>query len=88
MSFTIRIGDLDDLDGIYQLNCESFVECWSYEGLKNALTGGCELLIAESDGEFAGYILTQDVLAEIHIMQIAVVSSFQCQGIAAQLTQQ
>ncbi|MDX8395891.1 MAG: ribosomal protein S18-alanine N-acetyltransferase [Mariprofundaceae bacterium] len=88
MLFTIRIGDLDDLDGIYQLNCDSFVESWSYDGLKNAVTGGCELLIAESDGEFAGYLLTQNILDEIHIMQIAVISLFQRQGIAAQLTQQ
>ena len=87
MSFTYRQGDEDDFIAVYELNCDSFPESWSLKGLKDALESGYELLICMDRESLAGYLLSHDVLDEVHIMQVAVAPAYRRKGIAKQLSQ-
>ncbi|HXH72714.1 MAG TPA: ribosomal protein S18-alanine N-acetyltransferase [Mariprofundaceae bacterium] len=86
----IRTGSLSDLEQVYRLNREVFPEAWSYDGLALALADDYLLLVAETAGEegynFAGYLLSHDVIDETHVMQVAVRPEFRRQGIARELT--
>ncbi len=86
MNLTFRQGDADDLSAVYELNRELFSERWSFEGLKDALESGYELLLCMDGDLLAGYLLSYDVLDEVHIMQIAVASFCRRRGIAEQLS--
>lgn len=90
MNLIYRHGGAADLASVYQLNRETFPESWSLEGLQDALNGGYELLLC-MDGQgdqakLAGYLLSHDVLDEVHIMQVAVAPSYRRRGIAEQLS--
>ncbi len=87
MSFTYRQGDENDLVAVYRLNRDSFPESWSLKGLKDALESGYELLICMDRESLAGYLLSHDVLDEVHIMQVAVAPACRRKGIAKQLSQ-
>lgn len=71
---------------VYRLNRDSFSEGWSFEGLQGALEDGYELLVCMDGEQLAGYLLTHNVLDEVHIMQVAVAPAYQRQGIAEQLS--
>ena len=86
MSLIYREGNAADLDAVYRLNCEVFPESWSLEGLRDALQGGYELLLCMDGDRLAGYLLSHDVLDEVHIMQVAVAPPYHRQGIAEQLS--
>lgn len=86
MSLRYRYGDATDLAAVYQLNRETFPESWSLEGLKGALKGGYELLLCMNGTNLTGYLLSHDVLDEVHIMQVAVAPSYRRRGIAEQLS--
>ena len=86
MSLSFRHGGAADLAAVYQLNREIFPESWSLEGLKDALQGGYELLLCMDGDRLSGYLLSHDVLDEVHIMQIAVSPSYRRRGIAEQLS--
>ncbi len=81
-----RHGGVADLVAVYQLNRQTFPESWSLEGLRDALQGGYELLLCLDGDNLAGYLLSHDVLDEVHIMQIAVAPSYRRQGIAERLS--
>ena len=87
MSLIFRQGCEDDLTAVYELNCDSFSESWSLKGLKDALESGYELLICMDRESLAGYLLSHDVLDEVHIMQVAVAPAYRRKGIAKQLSQ-
>jgi ribosomal-protein-alanine N-acetyltransferase len=87
LSFTYRQGDENDLAAVYELNRDSFPESWSLKGLKDALASGYELLICMDRESLAGYLLSHDVLDEVHIMQVAVAPAYRRKGIAKQLSQ-
>lgn len=78
---------MDDLTAVYELNCGSFPESWSLKGLKDTLESGYELLICMDRKSLAGYLLSHDVLDEVHIMQVAVAPAYRRKGIARQLSQ-
>ncbi len=92
MSLTFRAGDAADLKAIYELNIEVFPESWSRRGLSDALESGYEFIVCfdektDSDTErLAGYILSRDILDEVHIMQVAVAPEYRRQGIAEELS--
>jgi len=86
LQLTYRKGTADDLPAVFELNRESFPESWSHEGLEKALAGGYELLLCMDGETLAGYLLSHDVLDEVHIMQIAVARSYKRRGIAEQLS--
>ena len=86
MSLIYRDGGAGDLDAVYQLNCEVFPECWTRKGLSDALANCYQFLICMDGDRLAGYLLSRDVLDEVHIMQIAVDPEYRRQGIAEQLS--
>jgi ribosomal-protein-alanine N-acetyltransferase len=77
---------MEDVDAVFRLNQQAFEESWSYQSLYSALDAGYDLLLCESDGELAGYLLSMSMLDEIQIMQIAVAASFRRQGLARDMT--
>ncbi|HKI62854.1 MAG TPA: ribosomal protein S18-alanine N-acetyltransferase [Mariprofundaceae bacterium] len=77
---------MGDLNAVFQLNHKSFDEAWSIGSLHAALDSGFDLLVCEDEGILAGYILSQDILDEVHIMQVAVDPALRRQGVAATLT--
>lgn len=90
MSLTYREGNTADLDAVYRLNCEVFPECWTLKGLKSAFEDHYEFLVCMDDQSdqtrLVGYLLSRDVLDEVHIMQVAVSPSYRRRGIAEQLS--
>jgi len=82
-----RMGVVDDLERVYSLNKALFSEAWSKASLLQVMQSGFNLFVCENDNELAGYLLSQDVLDEVHIMQVAVLPAYQRQGIAKQLSQ-
>ncbi|MFQ5581325.1 MAG: ribosomal protein S18-alanine N-acetyltransferase [Mariprofundaceae bacterium] len=92
LSIRMRKGSAADLDDVYQLNATAFPEAWSRQALQHAIGHGYELYIAElpdSDSRqtvMAGYLLSQDIMDEVHILQIAVLPAFHRQQIALQLS--
>jgi ribosomal-protein-alanine N-acetyltransferase len=86
LSLIFRQGCEDDFTAVYELNCDSFSESWSLKGLKDTLESGYELLICMDHEFLAGYLLSHDVLDEVHIMQVAVAPAYRRKGIAKQLS--
>lgn len=86
-SLLVRSGDGSDLKAVFQLNQKVFDEAWSSGSLYAALDSGFDLYLCETGGLLAGYILSQDILDEVHIMQVAVDPDWQRQGIALRLSE-
>lgn len=84
----IRQGGLDDLAAVYRLNRRCFADAWSEASLHAALESGFDLLICEDAGVLAGYILSQDILDEVHIMQVAVDPEYRRRGVARRLSRE
>lgn len=82
-----RLGEVDDLHAVHALNQALFAEAWSKQSLLDVMLSGFDLYVVEAQGVLVGYILSQDILDETHIMQVAVSSDFQRQGIAKRLSQ-
>ncbi|MDQ6952596.1 MAG: ribosomal protein S18-alanine N-acetyltransferase [Mariprofundaceae bacterium] len=82
-----RMGSIDDIDAIFALNQQRFSEAWSKKSLLGVMLAGFDLYVCEHESSLIAYLLSQDVLDEVHIMQIAVQPLFQRQGIGRQLTQ-
>jgi len=87
----IRRGSLADLDAVYRLNIDAFPEAWSKQALQHAIAGDYELLIAESSSDgrpplIAGYLLSHDIVEEVHILQIAVLPAMRRRQIALKLS--
>ena len=82
----VRVGDTSDLKAVFQLNRKAFDEAWSIGSLHAALDSGFDLYVCEDGGLIVGYILTQDILDEVHIMQVAVAPDCRRRGVASQLT--
>jgi len=87
LNLNYRAGGEADLKSVYALNCEAFPESWSQQGLSDALQACYQFLVCMDGDILAGYLLSQDVLDEVHIMQIAVSPDYRRQGIAEQLSQ-
>ncbi|MDX8408248.1 MAG: hypothetical protein R8L58_07675 [Mariprofundaceae bacterium] len=69
---TLRSGDVSDVNAVFRLNQSVFDEAWAEGSLYAALESGFDLYVCEDGGILAGYILSQDILDEVHIMQVAV----------------
>jgi len=81
-----RLGSIDDINAVFALNQASFSEAWSKQSLLNVMLAGFDLYVCEVNKTLVGYALSQDILDEVHIMQIAVQTDYQRQGIGSQLT--
>jgi len=86
--FTYRLGTVDDINAVFELNAQLFAEKWSKKSLLDVMQSGFDLYVCESDKQIAAYILSQDILDEVHIMQVAVAPAYQRQGIAKALSAQ
>ncbi|MDQ6974004.1 MAG: ribosomal protein S18-alanine N-acetyltransferase [Mariprofundaceae bacterium] len=86
MALRYRLGNIDDIDAIFALNQQSFSEAWSKKSLLDVMLAGFDMSICEDGGLLVAYLLSQDILDETHIMQIAVLPAYQRQGIGQQLT--
>jgi len=82
-----RLGSVDDLDAVYLLNQQLFPEAWSKKSLLDVMLAGFDLYVCFATDELAGYLLSQDILDEVHIMQVAVAPAYQRQGVGTRLTQ-
>ncbi len=84
----IRPAGTSDIYDIYMLNCKSFIESWSVMALGMWQERGDDLDVwYDTDGNLAAYYLGQDVLDEVHIMQLAVAPQFRRQGLGSRLMQ-
>jgi len=87
MSYTLRQGDIADIEAVYRLNRACFSEYWSRESLFSALESGYDLLLCETDDQAVAYLLSLNVCDEIQLMQIAVAENDRRQGIARHMTE-
>ena len=82
----VRPATTADIYAIYKLNCASFIESWSVMALGMWQERGDDLDVCyDKDGNLAAYYLGQDVLDEVHIMQLAVAPQFQRQGLGSRM---
>lgn len=86
MALHYRLGTIDDMDAIFALNQLSFSEAWSKKSLLDVMLAGFDLYVCTYENVLLAYLLSQDILDETHIMQIAVLPEYQRQGIGRQLT--
>jgi len=80
------IGE-ETLDAIDAIARVALPERWSRHSLQQALKNGYELRVCRDGGAIVAYLLSQDVVDETHIMQLAVSPAYRRQGMARALTQ-
>ncbi len=79
----IRRATVDDVDAIMRIEYVSFPTPWSRATYQReiATQNGGIYLVAEADGELAGYIGAWAYAGEVHVLTIAVAPAFRRQGI-------
>lgn len=74
------------LDAVAALETVCFTAPWTREGLAEELQNPqAHFLVAEADGETAGYIGVQEICGEGYVTNVAVLPKYRRQGIGAQL---
>jgi len=86
LSLRYRNGNDDDLPAVYELNRQQLAESWTYAGLQQSLNDGYELMVCTDGDTLAGYLLSHDILDEVHIMQVVVSPRYRRRGIAETLS--
>jgi len=83
----IRPATHEDIQAVFELNLASFAEAWSHQALMDILDHDYDLDVwRTTHGKLVAYYLGQDVLDEVHIMQLAVAPAFRRQGLGIRLT--
>ena len=79
----VRIAKSSDLDDIYELDVQTFAMPWSKEALSYDIleNDNAFVIVAEYEGEFAGYADIWTVLDEADLNSIAVSKDFRRKGI-------
>ncbi|WP_314923353.1 ribosomal protein S18-alanine N-acetyltransferase [Mogibacterium diversum] len=79
----VRIAKSSDLDDIYELDVQTFAMPWSKEALSYDIleNDNAFVIVAEHEGEFAGYADIWTVLDEADLNSIAVRVDFRRNGI-------
>ena len=79
----VRIAKSSDLDDIYDLDVQTFAMPWSKEALSYDILENDDafVIVAENEGEFAGYADIWTVLDEADLNSIAVRVDFRRKGI-------
>lgn len=85
MALDYRIGHIDDIEAVFALNRQVFDEAWSKTVMLQSLQVGYDLFVCYQDEDLLGYVLSQDILFETQVMQLAVRADVRRQGIAQQL---
>jgi ribosomal-protein-alanine acetyltransferase len=77
----------DHLPEVMKIEKASFTDSWPISAFRDLMIQTRTNWAALSDGAVAGYLITQWVLDEIHILNFAVASRFRRRGIAAYMLQ-
>jgi ribosomal-protein-alanine N-acetyltransferase len=85
MTLDYRVGHIDDIEAVFALNRQVFDEAWSKTVMLQSLQVGYDLFVCYQDEDLLGYVLSQDILFETQIMQLAVRADARRQGIAQEL---
>jgi ribosomal-protein-alanine acetyltransferase len=85
MTLDYRAGHIDDIEAVFALNRQVFDEAWSKTVMLQSLQVGYDLFVCYQEEDLLGYVLSQDILFETQIMQLAVRMDVRRQGIAQQL---
>ncbi len=80
----IRQAGPEALCEVHAINRVCFAESWSLRALEDALCAGAELRLCVGEKVWA-YLLSQDVLDETHVLQIAVLPEARGHGMASAL---
>ncbi len=87
MNYSIVSGSSDDVTSVCALARQCLPEAWSERNLRSSLAAGFDLLLTKQNDTLLGYLLSSDVLDEIHIMQLVVAPQHRRRGIASSLLQ-
>lgn len=85
MDLRIVQFDLAHVPEVAAIEAASYRDPWSKASFQEVIILADTSWVALADGMVAGFLITQWVLDEIHILNIAVKAEFRQQGIAAQL---
>ncbi len=85
MAFNYREGNIDDIEAVFALNRQVFDEAWSKDVMLQSLQVGYDLFVCYQDEDLLGYVLSQDILFETQVMQLAVRADVRRQGMAQKL---
>ena len=87
MKLELRALDTADLDGIEQIERESYPTPWSRAMFMAELAKGSSLCLGAygADGELAGYLIVSRYVDAWHVMNIAVSLNYRRRGIATAL---
>jgi len=85
MAFNYREGNIDDIEAVFALNRQVFDEAWSKDVMLQSLQVGYDLFVCYQGEDLLGYVLSQDILFETQVMQLAVREDVRRQGIAQKL---
>lgn len=85
MVLNYREGNIDDIEAVFALNRQVFDEAWSKTVMLQSLQVGYDLFVCYQGKDLLGYVLSQDVLFETQVMQLAVREDKRRQGIALRL---
>ncbi len=88
MAGSVEQAGEEALDAIDAIARTALPEHWSRHSLQEALRCGYELRICRDGSIIVAYLLSQDIVDETHIMQIAVLPAYRRQSLAMALTQQ
>ncbi len=82
----IRHAQLTDLGKIAEIESQAFENVWTEENLRKEICASFSMmLVAEANGEIAGYISAWKITGEIQINRLAVAASHRRRGIARRL---
>ena len=87
MNITYNEGSIDDIEAVFRLNRLVFDESWSKDVMLQSLQVGYDLYVCYGDNGLIAYVLSQDILYETQIMQLAVLPTYRRMGIAKHLMQ-
>lgn len=78
----VRKMEVEDIQRVYQLSCESFSEPWSLASIeKEMINPVASYFVAEEEGQVIGFGGMWHVIDEGEIINIAVHKAYQRQGI-------
>lgn len=82
----IRLATEEDVDNIVVLEAECMPHPWVRDDIRSLISDDKKMaLVAEEDGDIAGYVGASFVLDEAEIGNICVSSSYRRRGLAAKL---
>ena len=88
-NIVIRPMTKDDVDDVYKVEEDCFVDPWSKESIRKELKNDlARYLVAEIDGEIVGYVGVWFVVDEGHITNVAVHSNYSGKKIGDKLVKE